>query len=192
MERSEIIEVMRKLKLGKTPGPDGITAEMLKCGGEIDVDWMMWICNLAWEQSKVRYQKTGGRPSLYRYRKEKAIERETCNNYRGISLLRVPGKIYRRILNERTIKITDKSEWGEQGGFWKSRRCIDHIFVVEILVEKYLEKVRKLFAAFVELEKAYDTVDRKGLWDTLRLYGMGGNCLRGSKPSMRIQVPLCG
>ncbi len=44
---------MQELKLGKAPGPDGITAEMLKYGGEIVVDWMIRICNLAWEQSKV-------------------------------------------------------------------------------------------------------------------------------------------
>ncbi len=49
------------------------------------------------------------------------------------------------------------------------------------LVEKYLEKDRKLFAAFVNLEKAYDRVDRKGLWDTLRVYGVGGQLLAGIK-----------
>ncbi len=47
--RSEIREAIRKLKLGKALGSDGITAEMLKYGGEIFVDWMVWICNLAWE-----------------------------------------------------------------------------------------------------------------------------------------------
>ncbi len=41
------------MKVGKASGPDGITAEMLKYGGEIVVDWMMWICNLALEQSKI-------------------------------------------------------------------------------------------------------------------------------------------
>ncbi len=40
MERGEIVEAIRKLKLGKAPGLDGITAEMLKYGGEIVVDWM--------------------------------------------------------------------------------------------------------------------------------------------------------
>ncbi len=123
----------------------GITAEMLKYGGEIVVDWMVWIYNLAWEQSEV--------PEDWR----KAIivllckgkgNREECNNYRGISLLSVPGKIYGRILNERMMKITDKSV-GDEPGCQKGRRCVDQIFAVKILVEKYLEKDKKLFAAFI-------------------------------------------
>ncbi len=68
---------------------------------------------------------------------------------------------------------------------------MNQIFAVKILVEKYLEKDRKLFAAFMDLEKAYDRVDRKGLWET-ECMGWEGNCLRESSPSMRMQVPLCG
>ncbi len=50
-------------------------------------------------------------------------KREECNNYRGISLLSVPGKIYGRILNEPMMKITDKSVGDEQGGFrWEEGR----------------------------------------------------------------------
>ncbi len=41
------------------------------------------------------------------------------------------------------------------------------------------EKDRKLFAAFMDLEKAYDRVDRKRLWDTLRMYGVGGKLFDG-------------
>ncbi len=52
---------------------------------------------------------------------------------------------------------------------------------MKILVEKYLEKDRKLFAAFMDLEKAYDSVDRKGLWDTLRVYGVGAKLFEGVK-----------
>ncbi len=79
-------------------------------------------------------------------------KREECNNYRGISLLSVPGKIYERILNERMMKITDKSVGDEQGGSRKGRGSVDQIFALKILVEKYL-KDRKLFAAFMDLER---------------------------------------
>ncbi len=75
------------------------------------------------------------------------------------------------------MKVTDKSVGDKQGGFRKGRGCVDQIFAVKILVEKYLEKDKKLFAAFIDLEKAYDRVDRKGLWDTLRVYGVGGQLL---------------
>ncbi len=56
---------------------------------------------------------------------------------------------------------------------------MDQIFAVEILVEKYLEKDRNLFAAFVDLKKSYGRVDRKGLGDTLRVHGVGGQLLEG-------------
>ncbi len=49
------------------------------------------------------------------------------------------------------------------------------------IVGKYLEKDKKFFVAFMDLEKAYDTVDKKGLWDALREYGVGGHLLEGIK-----------
>ncbi len=133
---------------------------MLKYGGRIVVDWMMWICNLAWEQSKI--PEDCRKAIIVPLYKGKG-NREEWNNYRRISLLSVPGKIYGRILNARTTKVTDNSVGDEQGGFWKGRGCIDQISAVKILVEKYLEKDRKLFAALMDFEKAYDKVDRKGL-----------------------------
>ncbi len=153
LERSEIMEAIRKLKFGKAPGLDGITAEMLKYGGEIFIDWMVWICNLVWEQSRVPVAWSKAIIVLLYKGKGK---REECNNYRGISVLIVPGKIYGRILNERVMKITDKSVGAEQGGFRKGRGCVDQIFAVNILVEQYLEKDRKLFAAFMDVEKMKD------------------------------------
>ncbi len=149
---------------------------MLKYEGEIVVDWMVWICSLAWEQSKVpEYWRKAIIVPLYKGKGN----REECNNYKGISLLSVPGKMCERVLNERMIKITDKSVGDEQGGVQKGRGCADQNFAVKILVEKYLEKDKKLFAAFWGLENAYDREDKKGLWDTMRVYGVGGHLLEG-------------
>ncbi len=38
-----------------------------------------------------------------------------------------------------------------------------------LVVEKILEKRKKLYAAFMDLEKAYDRVDWLALWEVLRI-----------------------
>ncbi len=47
------------------------------------------------------------------------------------------------------------------------------------LVEEYLGKDKKLYAAFMDLEKAYERVDREALWNVLKIYGVGGQLLKG-------------
>ncbi len=37
------------------------------------------------------------------------------------------------------------------------------------------------FWALIDLEKAYDRIDREGLWTVLRLYGLGGRLLKAVK-----------
>ena len=107
--------------------------------------------------------------------------RDECGNYRGISLLSIPGKVYGRIVIERVMEITEGRISEEQGGFRKGRGCVDQIFTVKMLTEKYLMKGKKLYAAFMDLEKAYDRVDWKSLWDVLKIYGVGGQLLQGIK-----------
>ncbi len=89
--------------------------------------------------------------------------RNECGSYRGISLLSVPGKVYGRIVTKRLMEVTEGKVGEEQGGFRKGRGCVDQIFAMERLVEEYLGKNKKLYAAFMDHEKAYDRVDREAL-----------------------------
>lgn len=50
---------------------------------------------------------------------------------------------------------------------------------MKLLADKFIEKNRRLFAAFINLERTYDRADRKELWDVLRIYGVGELMLRG-------------
>ncbi len=59
------------------------------------------------------------------------------------------------------------------------RVCVDQTFAMTRLVEGYLGKDKKLYAAFMDLGKAYDRVDREALWSVLRIYGVGEQLLKG-------------
>ena len=120
------------------------------------------------------------------------------DNYRGISLLSNLSKCYTYILNKR-LEVWAESQGKlveEQGGFRKGRSTVDHIFVMISMVEKALAKSKgKLYVAFVDFRKAYDSVNRNILWDILRRAGAGGKMLRALRAmynsvvaSVRVEV----
>ena len=53
---------------------------------------------------------------------------------------------------------------------------MDQVFAVRQVCKKYLENWKDVFWAFMDLERAYDTIDRHGKRQMLRAYGVGGNC----------------
>ena len=59
-----------------------------------------------------------------------------------------------------------------QFGFVPGRGTTDTIFVVRQLQEKYLAANKRLYMAFVDLEKAFDQVPRKIIWWALRKLGV--------------------
>ncbi len=50
---------------------------------------------------------------------------------------------------------------------------------IKILVEEYLGKDKKLYAAFMDLEKVYDRNDRKAVWNVPKIYGVAGELMAG-------------
>ena len=107
--------------------------------------------------------------------------KKLCKNYRGISLLSIPGKIFAKILDARIRQVTEGQVMEEQAGFRVGRGCRDQIFVMRQLAEKTIEKDGKMYAAFIDLEKAYDKVWREDMWRTLATYGVSGRLLRAVK-----------
>ena len=86
-----------------------------------------------------------------------------CGNYRGISLLSIAGKIFARIVLNRLPEA--------QCGFRPGRSNLDMIFTVRQVQEKCLEQNLDLYSVFIDLTKAFDTVNREALWDVLARYG---------------------
>nr|VZI35762.1 unnamed protein product [Spirometra erinaceieuropaei] len=97
---------------------------------------------------------------------------QVCDNHRGISLLNIAGKIFARILLNRLNNHLEQGLLPEsQCGFRRHRGTTDMIFAARRLQEKCHEMRTHLYSTFVDLTKAFDTVNRKGLWKIMQKFG---------------------
>ena len=98
------------------------------------------------------------------------LDRGKSGNYRGLKLTEQAMKILEKIVDSliRQVVSIDDSQFG----FGPGRGTIDAIFVVRQLQEKYLAVNKRLYMAFVDREKAFDSVPWKVIWCDLRKLGV--------------------
>ncbi|VDL98989.1 unnamed protein product [Schistocephalus solidus] len=137
----ETLRTMQQIFSSKAPGSDAIPLEDFK------------------DATIVHLYKRKGNQQL-------------CANHRGISLLNIPGKIFARILLNRLNGHLEQGPHPEsQCGFRRHRGTTDMNFAARKLHEKCQEMRTHLHTTFVNLTKAFDTVNRDGLWKVMPKFG---------------------
>ena len=185
----ELSEALSKLKVRRAGGKSDILPELILYGGPYLWDRVLKIMEQMWEDGKVvkDWQDALVVPI------PKKGDLRKCDNWRGISLLDVVGKIMARIVKERLEKIADRVVPESQNGFRKGRGCVDMLFVARQLLEKTREHNSTLYMLFVDLKKAYDSVPRQALWCVLEKCGVPPKMLgiiRSFHEGMHAEVKL--
>ena len=183
----EINEAIRHLKRNKSPGWDGIPAEIVKNINATSflLDYLNALFSTGY------FPKFWCKSVIVPLLKKGDIENP--NNYRGVSLLSVVSKIFTYILNKRlTLWMEDcKLLAEEQAGFRTGRSTVDHIFTLFTIIQKSMAQHKgKLYVAFVDYQKAFDSVIRENLWNCLYKKGLSTKMLRVIK-SMYENVLCC-
>ena len=115
-------------------------------------------------------------------------------NYRGISLLSVISKLFSSVLTNRLQNwVEDNGKLcKEQAGFRKNHSTVDHIFTLHAMVTKhvYCGGRGKLYVAFIDYKKAFDSVNRQCLWKVLTKLGVSTKLVKMFK-SMYDKVRAC-
>ena len=93
-------------------------------------------------------------------------------NYRPISLLPVICKVFSHILLQRMLQALEQHQPQEQAGFRPGFSTTDHIHVVSQLQEKVKEYKIPLCFAFVDYEKAFDSIEFTPLFTALANQGV--------------------
>ena len=83
-------------------------------------------------------------------------------------------KLFGRVPIKRVGAGTECAIEEEQCGFRQFRGCMDQVFVVTQVCEKYLANGKDVFYVFRDL----DTIDRHGIWQMLRVCGVLGKFLK--------------
>ena len=166
--KEEIREAIKKLRNNKTPGPDGIPAEAMKADSQTMEEILQPLFKKIWEEEYIPTEWKEGH--LTKIPKKGDLSK--CANYRGVTLLSIPSKIFYRIILDRMIDAVDLQLRDQQAGFRKDRSCIDQIATLRIILEQSLEWNSPLYVNFIDYEKAFDSLDRKTLWKLLRHHGV--------------------
>ena len=114
-------------------------------------------------------------------------DKEDPGNYRGITLLSVVGKVFCKERSDRGGILHEG-----QAGVRVNRSCMDNVFTLNELVQGRLRENKHTYTFFLDVQKAYDTVWRDGLWLKLWDLGVKGRMWCVIKKIYRIAVLLDG
>ena len=96
-DRDEILRALGKLTLGRAGGLNRLLPDVLKCCGGSLLDYILTLFQTVWEEKCVHSEQ---RDALLVPVPKKG-DLSSCDNWRGISLLDVMGKLFARMLNDR-------------------------------------------------------------------------------------------
>ncbi|KAG0727434.1 LINE-1 reverse transcriptase [Chionoecetes opilio] len=165
----EVREAVAKLRGGKAAGVCNISAELLKAVGEAMIHGLHAVLTAVWQSGTIPPDwKRGLVVPIWKGKGD----RQDCNNYRGITLLSVPGKVLAHLLLTRIRSHLVKHQRPQQSGFTPGKSTTDRILALRVLVERRREFRQGMLAAYVDLKKAFDSVHRESLWDLLRFRGI--------------------
>ena len=168
----EIVEVIDSLDLNKSSGPNSVPIHILKSCKHFISNSLVKILNLSFE--------TGIFPDLCKLAKVVPIFKKEdpllCKNYRPISLLPIFSKIFEKVIYTRMYQYLDNNHllYDKQFGFRNKHSTSHALISLTESIKKCLDNKEIVSGIFVDLAKAFDTVNHAILCNKLTYYGFRG------------------
>ena len=167
----EVRTAIRHAKRGKASGRDNITIDEIKDAGDIALEKLAKLYTKCLENRNVpRAWKIANIILIHKKGDVKDLK-----NYRPISLLSVVYKLFTKIITTRIGTMLDSNQPREQAGFRSGYSTTDHMQVINQVMEKSSEFKKPLCMAFIDYEKAFDSVQISAVMEAIRKQGIEEN-----------------
>ena len=171
----ETVNALKYCKNGKATGIDNIPNEILKIPALQETLHKLYstcfetnLISSVWYKAIIHPILKRGKDPLFPL------------NHRGISLISTVAKVFSIIINTRLTTYIEI--YGlyveEQNGFRRMRSCLDHLFTLTTVIRNRKAHKQDTFCAFIDFEKAFDSVNYPFLWFKLAACGIQGKFLQ--------------
>ena len=169
---AEVITTIANLK-NKSAGVDNISVKLLQTISNYISEPLTYVFNLCIENS-VWPTTLKNAEVIY-----KAGNKHSPTNYRPISLISNIAKILEKIIHHRLYDFLQKHNIldNNQFDFIKNSGTEDALNRLTNIIYNNLDSSKPIIATFLDLAKAFDTVDHELLLDKLHKYGIRGTVL---------------
>ena len=151
ISEKELKDTIKRLKWRKSLGPDEIPNELFIEADSETRRTLLHIINKVHKSENIPISWLEG--EIKRLYKGKGTKGK-CSNERGITLASNVGKVYERILNERTKKEVQITK--AQGGGIAGNATVDHLIVLNEAIRQIRQKGKTAYVIFLDVQKAYD------------------------------------
>ena len=171
----ELIKIIDKLPNKKSAGHDGMSNVLLKELKNEIVSPLAIIFNNSLSCGVFpTLMKNAEVVPLY-----KSGPKTETTNYRPISLLLTLSKILEKVMYKRIYSFLNEDQlFKSQYGFRSQHSCQDAITELTSSITKNWENNKSSIAVFIDLSKAFDTLQHEVLFNKLEKYGIRGNTLK--------------
>ena len=172
---SEILALISKLDIKKSPGDDEISGKLLKSCPALFSNLISHLANTVMVTGRYPQKLKLGK-IIPIYKKNNKMD---PTNYRPISLLSVINKIIEKVIHKRLYEYFEKNKiiYQYQFGFRHSYSTTMALIEITDQLREQIENKYVTMGIYIDLTKAFDLVDHNILLAKLQAYGIRGPAL---------------